>query len=332
MVYAQMMKYRYAYLLLLCLLFAMACTPFHSKKDREDKASNTSPTYVLEGVHLIPIVPEGVLKNQTLLVRNQRIVAMGDTASVKIPTDAIHLDVKNKFVMPGLSDMHVHLDGERDLLLMLRHGVTRVRNMSENTKVARMAGSPVMPVLKKKVQAREVTGPMLYNCGPILDGSPPKHALTRVIETPEEAKAAVKYTVDKGFDCIKVYDHLSADRFEEIVQLAHQMNMPVLGHVPDAVGWKRAIETLKSIEHLSGYIDSNTAQYRVPPEQWETALNKTAQTGVFHCPTIALWAEHAPYHNFAKVKENPALRLCAPHDKAALGSFCSGVLRYGVPR
>lgn len=317
MVYAQMMKYRYTFSfgLLLWLFLSMACAPLYSKKSQQDNTHDILPTYALQGVHLIPIVPEGVLKNQTLLVRNQRIIAMGDANSVQVPADAIRLNVKNKFVMPGLSDMHVHLDGEGDLLLMLRHGVTRVRNMSENAKVARMAGSPVMPVLKKKVQAREIPGPMLYNCGPILDGSPPKHALTRVIETTEEAQAAVKYTVEKGFDCLKVYDHLSIDRFKDIVQLARQVRLPVLGHVPDAVGWRRAIETMKSIEHLSGYINSNTAQYRVPPDDWDTALKETARTGVFHCPTIALWAEHAPYNNFAKVKNNPRYDNVPPMTK-----------------
>lgn len=230
---------------------------------------------------MIPIQPEGVLRDQTLLVSGDRILAMGDADQVKVPIDAKSLPVQGKYVMPGLSDMHVHLDGEGDLLLMLRHGVTRVRNLAENSTLARVAGAPVMPELKRKVQARQVAGPALYNCGPILEGQPASHPLTRVVDSVETARAAVQYTADKGFDCVKVYDHLGADRFEDVLQAAQQARLPVLGHVPEAVGWERAFRL-------------------------------TAHAGVFHCPTIALWAEHAPYEGFEQVKANPRYAYVPP--------------------
>lgn len=261
---------------------------------------------------MIPIQPEGVLRDQTLLVSGDRILAMGDADQVKVPIDAKSLPVQGKYVMPGLSDMHVHLDGEGDLLLMLRHGVTRVRNLAENSTLARVAGAPVMPELKRKVQARQVAGPALYNCGPILEGQPASHPLTRVVDSVETARAAVQYTADKGFDCVKVYDHLGADRFEDVLQAAQQARLPVLGHVPEAVGWERAVHTFKSIEHLSGYLDSHQARYTVPPRDWERAFRLTAHAGVFHCPTIALWAEHAPYEGFEQVKANPRYAYVPP--------------------
>ncbi len=293
------------------IFFAVLCACVEYKE--QDKFAE--PFYVLKGVHVIPIQPAGVLRDQTLLIRGQRIVAMGPSHKMDIPENAVHLAVKNKFVMPGLSDMHVHLDGYRDLLIMLRHGVTRVRNLSENSAVARAAGAPVMPELKQEVERGEAPGPQLYNCGPILDGDPPQHALTRVIKTREDAFKAVKYTHDKGFDCVKVYNHLSSERYADILEASQKYRLPVLGHVPYAVNWEQAIDTMKSIEHLSGYVDSHRAVYRVPPETWAAALSETAQSGVFHCPTLALWDMHPAYDELDKVKKSPRYKYVPPMTK-----------------
>jgi len=57
---------------------------------------------------------ERILQNQTVVVRNGVIAEMGDAKGVKIPRDAQRIDGTGKFLIPGLTDMHVHLMSDED--------------------------------------------------------------------------------------------------------------------------------------------------------------------------------------------------------------------------
>ena len=59
-----------------------------------------------------------------------------------------------------------------------------------------------------------------------------------------------------GYDFIKVYTNLSAEAYEAVLATAWENDMPVAGHVPRAVGLKRAISGQASIEHLGDYADA----------------------------------------------------------------------------
>ena len=69
--------------------------------------------------------------------------------------------------MPGLADMHVHLEYFDDpaiLQLFLANGVTTVRNMD---------GRPYILEWKRKIAQADLLGPAIYTAGPLLDGDPP---------------------------------------------------------------------------------------------------------------------------------------------------------------
>lgn len=105
-------------------------------------------------------------QHQTVLVRGSSIVAVGPIASVVVPKDAEKIDGRGKFLIPGLHDMHVHLDGTRGMLaLFVVHGVTTVRNM---------AGSPRTITQRERVLKNELLGPRIYTAGPFVDGARPR--------------------------------------------------------------------------------------------------------------------------------------------------------------
>src|SRR5689334_13814641 len=61
------------------------------------------------GVNVVPMDRERILENQTVLVRDGRIQKIGAANKVKIPADALRIEGQGKYLMPGLTDMHVHL-------------------------------------------------------------------------------------------------------------------------------------------------------------------------------------------------------------------------------
>jgi imidazolonepropionase-like amidohydrolase len=87
----------------------------------------------------------GVLRGRTVLVQNGRISAIGAADSVHVPAGAQRIDGRGRYLMPGLADMHVHLEHSRDpalLALFVAHGVTTVRSMDGRPYILSSGATP----------------------------------------------------------------------------------------------------------------------------------------------------------------------------------------------
>ncbi len=83
---------------------------------------------VFENVNVIPMDSERILEGQTVVIEDHRIANIGTSAEIEIPADAYVVDGDGRFLIPGLSDMHMHTFGsENDLLVYLVNGVTTIR-------------------------------------------------------------------------------------------------------------------------------------------------------------------------------------------------------------
>jgi hypothetical protein len=118
------------------------------------------------GANVISMAPAaGISPDQTVIVRDGRIAALGPATAVRIPRGALRIDATGQYLLPGLADMHVHLehsDDPRFLTLFLANGVTTVRNIDGRSYILRW---------KEMVARGEL--PAIYTAGPILDGDPP---------------------------------------------------------------------------------------------------------------------------------------------------------------
>lgn len=199
-------------------------------------------------VSLIPMTPAaGVVPHQTVVVRDGRIESVGNVAVTAVPRGAVRVDGRGKYLIPGLADMHVHLEHFEDpavLRLFTSNGVTFVRNMD---------GRPRILEWKKRIASGELEGPSIVTAGPLLDGVPPVRSDNTVIRTAGEAKAAVAEQKAAGYDFIKVYTNLSTKAYEAILDEARGLGMPVTGHVPRNSAMAKALEHHASIEHLTDF-------------------------------------------------------------------------------
>src|SRR5262245_24553160 len=163
---------------LLSVLLLAACSP------AAPTASPTVESGALAFVHVtvIPLDSERLLADQTVVVRDDRIIAVGPSASTKTPAGAQVIDGRGKYLMPGLADMHAHLAREEDLLLYLARGVTTVRNMW---------GAPLHLEWRERIKSGHMIGPTIVTSGPIVDGDPPAHDGSLIVRTAEEADRAV---------------------------------------------------------------------------------------------------------------------------------------------
>ncbi|MEM6455439.1 MAG: amidohydrolase family protein [Acidobacteriota bacterium] len=221
---------------------------------------------VFVDVTVVPMDGSGPRPGQTVRVERDRIVAIDDVDSARIPEKATVVDGRGRYLMPGLADMHVHLLDAGHLLLYVATGVTTVRNMWGWIGTLR---------LRKAIDDGERLGPRIVSTGAILDGKPPIWPGSTVADTPEAARAAVALTAASGFEQVKVYNRLQRAAYDAVIEAAAAHDLPVVGHVPDRVGIAHALaQRQRSVEHLSGYIAalsdtlaSETADGDDPPDR-----------------------------------------------------------------
>ena len=239
------------------------------------RVADTVPAVAFTSVNVLPMTAgEPVLRDQDVLVEDGRIAAVGPSASVPIPRHAVRIDGRGKYLMPGLADMHAHLehfDHPAYLQLFLVHGVTLVRSMD---------GRPDILDWKRQAAAGALASPDIHTAGPVLDGSPPRRDDNLALATPEEARRAVEEQAAAGYDFLKVYDNLAPNVFEAVMQAAAARGMPVAGHVPDAVPLEMFLDSgVGSVEHLSDFADAIAAPApaaNAPPDSLRRRLGFVA--------------------------------------------------------
>ncbi len=154
------------------------------------------------------------ISNGTLVVRGDKIEAVGRAEDIEVPPDAQVSDLGGKVLMPGLADMHVHLlggwDGEavdmlgyrRYLNALLYAGVTTVLDTG-NVK-------PYIIQLRQEIAADRLLGPRIYCAGPLIDGPDPLWPpITQTVSSVEQIPKIVRQLKADRVDIIKLYVGLS---------------------------------------------------------------------------------------------------------------------------
>ncbi len=135
-----------------------------------DAESEVPGTSAIVGADVIPMDSERVLHNHTVVVREGRIVEVGPVDEVEVPDGARVIDGAGRYVIPGLADMHVHMDADEELIpLMLANGVTTIR-------VPNATASDI--ALAKAIAAGAKDGPTIYTA-PMIAGMPPEYGWLR---------------------------------------------------------------------------------------------------------------------------------------------------------
>ncbi|MEO6687768.1 MAG: amidohydrolase family protein [Dokdonella sp.] len=172
-----------------------------------------------------------VVRNQTVLIENGKISAIG--ADIDVPSRAQVIDGHGTaFLSPGLADMHTHADTSADMALYLANGVTSVLNMGE-------ASSEFIAQLRPAINRGDRPGPHVYAAF-LVDGSPRYGHFT--ITTADEAHSIVRLAKTNGYEFIKVYNNLSPECFDALIDEGRRQRLPIIGHGITRVGIERQLD------------------------------------------------------------------------------------------
>lgn len=208
----------------------------------------TAATVALVGGTLVDGTLREPIRDSVVIVRDERIVAVGTVGSLPVPAGAEVISTEGMTVLPGLWDMHVHLmiNGHadyaywdktypaqfRDVIMpasahqLLMAGITSARDL----------GGPLTESLavRDAINAGKIPGPTMYMSGPFIQKKPyPGTEQFRWgVDSPADARAKVKRLAEAGVDVIKLVDQdqMSEAEVAAIVDEAHRHDLPVVAH------------------------------------------------------------------------------------------------------
>jgi hypothetical protein len=180
--------------------------------------------------------------SMTILINGNQIVAVGD--GVAVPRAEMIIDATGKTVIPGLWDMHVHLQGDVDGLMNIAAGVTTVRDMANDI--------DAMSEWRRKFASGEAIGPRIIAAG-FMDGPGPYAGPTKILVNSEaEIKAAIDRYKTLGYEQIKVYSSMRPELVPYITRYSHENGLRVSGHIPAFMIAEQAVrEGYDEIQHMN---------------------------------------------------------------------------------
>ena len=208
-----------------------------------DLAQHPTQPVAIEHVRLFDSEQATTRVDQTVVIDGDHIATVGPSASATIPANARRIDGRGKTLLPGLFDMHVHVQA-LDGLLHIASGVTTARDMGNDIdEIHRVQG---------QWDSGTAIGPHLWKSG-FIDGRGPFQAPTGLYaDTQEEALAAVNRYADLGYIQIKLYSSLKPEFVPAIAKAAHARGLRLSGHVPNGMIASQFVEDgADELQHIN---------------------------------------------------------------------------------
>lgn len=225
--------------------------------------------------------------NTTVVIVGDRITDIGPSAKIKIPKNAQVIDGRGKFLIPGLWDMHAHVNeiGEAGLALFIANGVTGIREMGGGDFAQ-------LKSWREKIENGTMIGPRIKLSGPILESTRFIQMLERFegksfagrrvgVASEAEVAPAIESIKNLGVDFLKIRTNASAAVYLAIAAEAKRVGLSLVGHAPNGVSLLEVSDAgQKCVEHgmvlLNNYTDA----------EWKEIGARFVRNGTYSVPTL----------------------------------------------
>ena len=182
---------------------------------------------IIDGLGGLPI------EDGTVILRGSKIEYAGASGAAAIPRDAQIIDAKGKSVLPGLADMHVHLQGGWDGISVDLLGYQRYLNAMLYSGITTLLDTgnyqPWILQLRQEVASGHLLGPRIYCTGAMIDAAEPAWPdLAYALSTRAQIPEFVQRDKHAGVDLIKGYANLSDRMLRYLVEEAHKEKIRVV--------------------------------------------------------------------------------------------------------
>ncbi len=212
-----------------------------------------SPTIALKNVRVIKGDGSPAVPKQTVILKEGKIVSIGDADSLPIPEDAETLDLTGKSLLPGFIMFHEHMfypSGRQYNLqiisftrLYLAGGVTTMRTAGSIEAYTDIK-------IRDSIAAGRLPGPKIRVTSPFFNG-PGMDSFYQLksLKGPDDARRMVAYWDEEGVDDFKVYAMISREDMKAVIDEVHKRGKKVTGHI-GAVTYREAADLgIDCLEH-----------------------------------------------------------------------------------
>ena len=272
-------------------------------------------TVVLEGAKVVTMQGDLVFGSADIVIRNERIVSVGQSGSVALPPAAKRIDLRGSTIVPGFIDTHAHwfnirrgvLDLENwDFLATLAYGITTGRDPQTYTSD--------LFAYQDLADAGEILGPRAYSTGPGIFS-------TNDFQSEKEAEKVIsRYKDFYRTNLVKSY--LVGDRSQRqfVVEACEKLHV-----MPTTEGGG---DMPLDLTHVIDGFGGNEHQFPVAP-LFKDVITLVAQSGIYYTPTFIIGGYDGPgsethFFETGNIHEDPKLRRFIPH--GILDEKTSGLL------
>jgi imidazolonepropionase-like amidohydrolase len=211
-----------------------------------------APVVVLTNARVIDGTGAAAKEGQTIVIRDDRIAELGDSARVPPPAGATTIDLSGKTVMPGIVMVHEHLYyptgpqvygqlGQSFIRLYLAGGVTTMRTGGNVNGFMDLT-------LKRLIDAGQAAGPAMDATAPYLNG-PNQFLQMHALKDADDARRQVAYWSDMGATSFKAYMNITRAELGAAVTEAHARGFKVTGHLCSVTYAEAADLGIDNLEH-----------------------------------------------------------------------------------
>lgn len=293
------------------------------------RPSQTEPI-LIRNVSVLTMTETGRLEHHDVLVRGNRIAKVAPTGGID-SAGALVIDGTGRFLAPGLCDMHTHVltvnwteamqpmagmqDRPRETLT-LPMGLALLQYLVAGiTRIEVMAGDPDMAHLRDLVAAGEIVGPRMRVAGPLIDGPMAIQSAKMSWRVGDAAggKRAAALIAQLGYDFAKPYSNLPAEAYAAMLEECEARGIPVLGHMPIAVG-PEAISASgrQDIAHAGEFFWWLADPERSDPERMKRLAQNVAASGRYVQATVQVSGRMELFMAGKSAADFPDTQFCNP--------------------
>jgi imidazolonepropionase-like amidohydrolase len=237
------------------------------------------PVVALTNVRVIDGTGAAPRDNQTVIIRDGRIAAVGPAGVTAPPAGARVIDLAGHTVLPGIVGMHNHTFyttsfGRSVQLnfsaprLYLGSGVTTIRTTGSMSPYSELN-------LKRAIAEGQTLGPRMHVTGPYITGEGAGGGM-HAVSSAEDARRVVAYWAEEGATWFKFYTLISRDAMKAAIDEAHRRGVKLTGHLC-SVGYREAISLgIDNLEH--GLFANSEYDPNKEPDRCPVTMNASLRT------------------------------------------------------
>ncbi len=202
---------------------------------------------VLDKLRIIDGTTAAPIENGRVVIDGERIVQIGAASDVAAPPGAEIIDLTGRTVIPGLIDLHFHIENDPKLALrQLSNGVTAFRDPGQ--------WDEKFVELRRMIAADGLPGPRIFTTGPHIDGEGPAYPADSVVaRDPEEARRAAELAVKLGASALKIYFRLPFASAKAVIDVCDARRIPCTAHLELLDARELIAAGLHGIEHITSF-------------------------------------------------------------------------------